>query len=803
MTSNDSQRDADRLYTFLKAGVPAGALTSPEAELASALKATAQRIQPDAKFEAALEQRLAHAPRPPRTRRFSAPSLARLGRFLVWASMAAALLFGLVWIFQNALPPTRPAAVSPATTTPIPTPGVETATPSQPAGQDPPATPAPIAYSSHLTEGGLVLKAAFPTTPANVQVYQQLPLETLSVENARQVASQLGIDGPVYRSPYGNPGSTNYIVTDGLAEISFSGSPLAFSYYRTRNTYHTALTANDYPPTDTLIAQAKRFLEAGGLLDFPYQVISLEDQPGSVQFLPVLDNIPVRFEMVGSPDMTVTFDPQGQITNISSDRLAYQPAGSFPIISAEQAWQQFLADNTQAGVLANTMGSMKSDYQTWRPQYTSGQQVELFGYVTVYPAVEPGNEPYLSIDGFQVVGKTTGMAEASKNITFMQVWGVFETGDKGQLQFNVSGWQKSNFADRAYIGTVTRQGEKAYLHTDSGETMLMPGLPADVPQDVQVTAQGALVEQPEPTLVWSSVSRGQGSGGGGGGGMTFAALNLSGEPGTPAAPTETPLPAPSERVKPEQRVEGVQGDVWVMLYQYNDGVQKARANLMIQDGPDLLEGLVVDLTGPAMEGIEAYHQLPVKVWGAFQSTDGNLPVLSVERIEPIYPGLKPRVWFGTSEVITLDGREVILFTDEETGGEFILRTSIDTPDPEELPWEADKRVAVEGLALPGETFAGYSVVKDLTMLPSSDDREQYQPSSAVPPVIPEEIPSTEAKLATIEKIELIYYTEDPQHSAPEGQTIRYVQPVWRFSGHYNTGQTVEILVQALVSQYLK
>ncbi len=803
MTSNNSQRDADRLYAFLKGELPTGAPDSPEAALGNALKATAQRIQADARFESALEQRLAHAPQPHPGARPSRQSLAGLGRFLTWAAMAAALLFGLVWIFQNALPPAKPAAVSPAAATPIPTAGDQTATPSQPAEQNPPATPAPTVYTSHLVEGGVALKAAFPTTPASVQVYQQLPVETLSVENARRVASQLGIDGPVYQSPYGEPGANNYIVTDGLAEISFNGSPLSFNYYRTRTTYHTGLTADDYPAADTLIAQAKSFLEAGGLLDFPYQIPSLEDQIGSVQFLPVLDNIPVRFEMVGSPDMTVTFDPQGQITNISSDRLAYQPAGSFPIISAEQAWQKFLADDTQAGVLANIMGSMKSDYQTWRPQYTSGQQVELFGYVTVYPAVEPGNEPYLSIDGFQVVGKTTGMAEASESMTFMQVWGSFETGDKGQLQLNVSGWQKSNFTDRSYMGTVTRQGEKAYLHTDSGETMLLPGLPADVPQDVQVTTQGALVEQPEPTLVWSSVSTGQGGGGGGGGGMTFAALNLSGEPGTPAAPTETPLPAPSERVKPEQRVEGIQGDVWVMLSQYNDGVQKATANLVIADGPDFPGGMAVDLTGPAMEGIAAYHQLPVKVWGAFQATDGNLPVLSVERIEPVYPGLKPQVWFGTLEVITLDGREVILFTDEETGDEFILRNGINMSDPAELQWDVDKRVVVEGLALPGETFAGYPVVKDLFMLPSSEARDKYQPSSVVPSVTVEEMPSTEAKLATIEKIELVYYTEDPQHPAPEGQAIRYVQPVWRFSGHYNNGQMVEILVQALDNQYLK
>ncbi len=62
----------------------------------------------------------------------------------------------------------------------------------------------------------------------------------------------------------------------------------------------------------------------------------------------------------------------------------------------------------------------------------------------------------------------------------------------------------------------------------------------------------------------------------------------------------------------------------------------------------------------------------------------------------------------------------------------------------------------------------------------------------------------ENQRAVVEQIELVYYTLDPQDiEAGEDDTASYVQPVWRFSGHYEDGTFFQILVQALVETYLQ
>ena len=59
-----------------------------------------------------------------------------------------------------------------------------------------------------------------------------------------------------------------------------------------------------------------------------------------------------------------------------------------------------------------------------------------------------------------------------------------------------------------------------------------------------------------------------------------------------------------------------------------------------------------------------------------------------------------------------------------------------------------------------------------------------------------------APTLTIEKVELVYYVPDPRASSPDPSAPIYIQPVWRFYGHYSNGHRFEILVQALKEEYL-
>jgi len=67
-----------------------------------------------------------------------------------------------------------------------------------------------------------------------------------------------------------------------------------------------------------------------------------------------------------------------------------------------------------------------------------------------------------------------------------------------------------------------------------------------------------------------------------------------------------------------------------------------------------------------------------------------------------------------------------------------------------------------------------------------------------------ERPETPADLtATIESVELVYFTPNQRYkiSDPLSGSV-YIQPVWRFQGHYWDGSEFEILVQALKDEFL-
>jgi hypothetical protein len=116
---------------------------------------------------------------------------------------------------------------------------------------------------------------------------------------------------------------------------------------------------------------------------------------------------------------------------------------------------------------------------------------------------------------------------------------------------------------------------------------------------------------------------------------------------------------------------------------------------------------------------------------------------------------------------------------------------------------------LEVLIVPDETFGGLPVLRiyagstiaegspGLTVTANQpyvyDDSENITPSDYVPPT------------AAIEKIELAYYIRNPIYSLTDpsaGEDAHYLQPVWRFYGHYSNGDEFEILIQALKQEFL-
>ena len=220
------------------------------------------------------------------------------------------------------------------------------------------------------------------------------------------------------------------------------------------------------------------------------------------------------------------------------------------------------------------------------------------------------------------------------------------------------------------------------------------------------------------------------------------------------------------------------------------------------------------LTGPQTEALAGLRNLPVRVWGKVTGAGkDNSPVIEVERFEEVYPGLRIQAWLGTWKPVTLEGKQVILFTTKD-GQQFVLRSSIQQGKSAALGVEGDQ-VIIEGLAEPGNTFGGYPVIteKGGQIANKITDLSGYQIESNAIGLWDEAAaigPSAQEIRgnATVDKVELVYATAFLERCGnlattnPADAPWLVVQPVWRFTGRLDDGRVFEIQVQALPDEYL-
>jgi hypothetical protein len=152
----------------------------------------------------------------------------------------------------------------------------------------------------------------------------------------------------------------------------------------------------------------------------------------------------------------------------------------------------------------------------------------------------------------------------------------------------------------------------------------------------------------------------------------------------------------------------------------------------------------------------------------------------------------------------MEGKEVWVLHNSD-GMEYVLGSSIDNPGVDNGIAPGDP-VVVEGIIIPDHTFAGYVVITDYSVdpAPGMESLNDYQSISLSPVVIPEAGKAGSRRIATVTKIDLAYYTDNPRNlSQQPGMTALYVQPVWRFTGTFDDGAWFQLIVQALNPQYLK
>jgi len=331
-------------------------------------------------------------------------------------------------------------------------------------------------------------------------------------------------------------------------------------------------------------------------------------------------------------------------------------------------------------------------------------------------------------------------------------------------------------------------------------------VPKALSNGTQVLVTGIVLEEPgtiEPLLDWSWIHAQPFGGGGGGGGISFLDLNLS-EP-----PAAIPTPDPGPKAPAGQRLEDVTGSPIVTIREYEDGSRRIDALTYIAPMDGWPDGLYLQLQGPAVQGIEAFHMLPVRIWGTLTGkTAGSIVYLDLERFEPVYPEVKMQAWMGKVETATVDEKKVALLTAQD-GQKYVINTSLQDENRFEWMFQDEtlqnEMLIFEGAVFPDKTFGGYPILQDQNFLQAGgiQNLSQYQLQLAIPKVVKEKGTASQPRRAEVEKVELVYHTENLSGPADPNTGVVYIQPMWRFAGHYPDGTLFEILVQALEDEYLK
>ncbi|HET6822837.1 MAG TPA: LysM peptidoglycan-binding domain-containing protein [Anaerolineales bacterium] len=248
------------------------------------------------------------------------------------------------------------------------------------------------------------------------------------------------------------------------------------------------------------------------------------------------------------------------------------------------------------------------------------------------------------------------------------------------------------------------------------------------------------------------------------------------------------------------------GTLIIGVYQQADGTSRSEFGFYSkQEDGSMLFAFLENVT---YEALLPYHNRPLDIWGTVEYVDKNgTPVISVEKYEAPYPDLQFQVLKGTQQMTQLEGQQVALFTASD-GTTYAQLQAISLPDITIVGPEGSE-VLLETLAVPGETFGGYPTIHVFSAAMAVNPKDG-QPNEitieADRPIFfneqgtPQNITSPSL---TIEKVELVYYIPDPRYSNQNPTPgPHYLQPAWRFYGHYSDGSEVEFLVQALKQEFL-
>lgn len=698
----------------------------------------------------------------------------------------------------------------------------------------------------------LYLNTPLPEIPVEASVYQLKSEQPATLDSVQALAEQFGMKGTVYEAPseLGSNDSSDFIVEEGNQRLRVR-SNLYFSYYPDYTRWATGSAFGQVPDQATAETMIADFLHSHGY-DFVYDVKFSEFYTGYYALPLTPDGLAIHHEHFKSAGFLFRFDDTGIIA-VEASLVDYTPVQTFGIIPAESAFQKILDPNAVYGILEG-VHSVNDYVKTWYRPRPENQTVTVWGWISSIKSVD-GSSPLVTFDGYQVTGNITDLAESTPN-TFVQATGQFQEME-GVKTFNIDTWQVYNGYEDGLQGNLQREGDKVTITTVDGNVLFLP----DVPADLTLPLENAFVlgVTQGDVFEWKSIDtrvQGGGGGGGGGGGSGFYKPNFTGTPvplPTPQIQQETNIGSgkynvqegdtlsaiaethdttveelmqvnglaepniligqvliiPGIEAQPTQsligqEIVGQRGTLTVTIFNQLNGGQRIEYTFQTIEEKQFLR---MKLEGKDMDALQEANNRPIKVWGTidhYQKEHGmDTPILFVERFEILYPEQQFQILKGTQSIIDVQGKSITLFTTND--GQTYAQ-----PDTfAGLIGNEGDQVLVETLILPDETIAGYPVLQiasaSMAINPKSGEPVDMEVTADQPYVIEEsQNPEPPEELtATIESVELVYFTPDKRYAVPDPSAgLAYIQPAWRFRGHYWDGSEFEILIQALKEEFL-
>jgi hypothetical protein len=346
----------------------------------------------------------------------------------------------------------------------------------------------------------LTIETDLPASPLQVGAFYHLESTPLTLQEARQLAVQWGLDAQFYmptwmQSVTADQLERSYIAVDGMqvlsmwnGELSFNNSSI-FPVYEGHQYPQTAL-----PPSDQAITTATQYLVDRGYLDFPYQVDLSQYTYGLVNFYRLLGDLPITYHAA-----SVKIDSHGDVGSVWVSREDYTSVGTYPVISAEEAWNILITDEPTDQRAISYYPARDGNPKYWGRVYPSGQVAQVFGAPTYLPPADGSSTPYVQLNNLQLSGDISGLLEyLQSDHGYIHAWGEVQDVD-GTHQLQLAGWEPFDEFSGYFNGTARRSAEGDFLELEDGHELQLPDLPNDVPADTPLYAQGGVVGD---TLEW-------------------------------------------------------------------------------------------------------------------------------------------------------------------------------------------------------------------------------------------------------------------------------------------------------------